>query len=241
MNWGKPWWNVEFEGGAKKVSHVKVWNRSDCCQNRLNGAVVYVKNIGDDHQKCGKLTNSQSVQTVQCNGLTGTMLSINMEKTDYLTLCEVQAFGHSPYGGSKWVTCQTSIDNRLDFVNYNGKAVTVHGCNKDCSNWGSNKKFTFEATGNGLLEIGGANYESNSCRTGAFAITCTSEDKFWNGFTAASKHVTAATGNNANQAYAATQGALCDATGGSNVGSKKVWGVGSQQFVVFKMGPSVNA
>merc|ERR1719440_2682146 len=52
MNWGKPWWNVEFEGGAKKVSHVKVWNRSDCCQNRLNGAVVYVKNIGDDHQKC---------------------------------------------------------------------------------------------------------------------------------------------------------------------------------------------
>merc|ERR1711968_227389 len=128
------------EGGAKSVSQVKVWNRSDCCQNRLSGAAVYVKNLGEDHQKCGHLSSSQAVQTVDCNG----------------------------------------------------KAVTVHGCNKDCSNWGSNKKFTFQATGNGLLEIGGANYEANSCATGAFAITCSSEDSFWNGFTAASKHITGA-------------------------------------------------
>jgi len=241
MNWGHPWWNVEFEGGAKSVSQVKVWNRSDCCQNRLSGAAVYVKNIGDDHQKCGHLSSSQSVQTVDCKGLTGTSLSINLEKTDYLTLCEVQAFGHTPYGGSKWVTCQVSIDNRLDFVNYNGKAVTVHGCNKDCSNWGTNKKFTFQATGNGLLEIGGANYEANSCATGAFAITCTSEDSFWNGFTAASKHITGATGNSANAAYAANQGTLCAANGGSNVGSKKVWADSGAKYVKFNMGPSVNA
>jgi len=241
MNWGHPWWNVEFEGGAKSVSQVKVWNRSDCCQNRLSGAAVYVKNLGEDHQKCGHLSSSQAVQTVDCKGLTGTSLSINLEKTDYLTLCEVQAFGHTPYGGSKWVTCQVSIDNRLDYVNYNGKAVTVHGCNKDCSNWGSNKKFTFQATGNGLLEIGGANYEANSCATGAFAITCSSEDSFWNGFTAASKHITGATGNSANAAYAAKQGALCAANGGSNVGSKKVWGSEGAKYVKFNMGPSVNA
>merc|ERR1711871_1652476 len=204
------------EGGAKSVSQVKVWNRSDCCQNRLSGAAVYVKNLGEDHQKCGHLSSSQAVQTVDCKGLTGTSLSINLEKTDYLTLCEVQAFGHTPYGGSKWVTCQVSIDNRLDYVNYNGKAVTVHGCNKDCSNWGSNKKFTFQATGNGLLEIGGANYEANSCITGA-------------------------TGNSANAAYAANQGTLCAANGGSNVGSKKVWGSEGAKYVKFNMGPSVNA
>merc|ERR1711959_166981 len=52
-----------------------------CCQNRLSGATVYVKNIGEDHQKCGTLSGQTSVQTVDCKGLTGTNLSINLGKT----------------------------------------------------------------------------------------------------------------------------------------------------------------
>lgn len=34
-----PWWSVDLQA-ATNVEQVKVWNRADCCQSRLNGFQV---------------------------------------------------------------------------------------------------------------------------------------------------------------------------------------------------------
>jgi len=240
MNWGHPWWNADFVGGAKAVKKVEIWNRSDCCQNRLSGAKVYVKTIGGVHQECDGTATSGSVSTFQCKDLIGDNLSVNLQKTDYLTLCEVKATGYAPLGGSKHVTCKLTIDNAIDSVKYNGEPLTIHGNKGD---WTTQSQIDFTATGNGVLEVSGRNYENNSCKTGSFAISCQSEDMFWGSFTSDSSHIQASSGDNA---AGDDFGGLCDATGGKgnnvfNGLGKSIWAASNGKHVAFKMGPGVNA
>jgi len=234
MNWGHPWWNADFVGGAKAVKKVEIWNRSDCCQGRLSGGKVYVKTIGGVHQKCDGTLSSASHQTFDCKGLIGDNLSVNLEKTDYLTLCEVKATGYAPRGGSKHVTCEFTIDNAVDSAKYNGESLSISG-NK--GKWNEKKKIDFTATGNGVLEITGRNYEGGGCtKSGSFAITCKSEDMFWGDFSSDSAHIKAASGaNSAGDDF----GGLCAANGGNlNIG-KTIWAASNGPYAAFKMGPGV--
>ena len=38
---GPAWWQVDL-GGMAQVDKVNVWHRTDCCQDRLEGAQIYV-------------------------------------------------------------------------------------------------------------------------------------------------------------------------------------------------------
>jgi hypothetical protein len=62
------WWQVEL-GAKYKIEKVMVWNRSDCCGNRLNQATVMVDNVS-----CGSLGTTHA-QTVKCNGKTGRLVN----------------------------------------------------------------------------------------------------------------------------------------------------------------------
>jgi hypothetical protein len=84
---GRPWWKLDF-GSSKMVSKVQVWNRADCCNARLAGALVKVGT-----SVCGTLGNSKSMQTINCNNKVGTYLMIQQARSDYLTLCEVKVYG----------------------------------------------------------------------------------------------------------------------------------------------------
>ncbi|XP_033112683.1 uncharacterized protein LOC117113459 [Anneissia japonica] len=97
---GDNWWQVDL-GRTYSVGHVRIFNRADCCRERLNDATIHV---GDDAK--GMLTNAQcgepitdadtkagSVIDRQCNPvLNGRYVSVAL-KDSILTLCEVEVWG----------------------------------------------------------------------------------------------------------------------------------------------------
>jgi len=83
------WWSVNL-GGKYAVSSVKIWNRVDCCQSRLNHIKVSVD--GKTCATIGGFGRSQS-RTVSCSGKVGSVVKVEHTNRAYLTLCEVQVYG----------------------------------------------------------------------------------------------------------------------------------------------------
>ena len=98
-----PWWRVDL-GRTRSVTSVKIWNRADCCSDRLQGFEVW---IGDDassysaNLRCSQggtapLTSPHEVR-VDCIE-TGRYLFVALPgNAKTLTLCEVEVYGL--YGG----------------------------------------------------------------------------------------------------------------------------------------------
>merc|ERR1711924_284434 len=83
----KAWWKVDLKG-KYKVDTVKVYNRADCCGNRLNGFRVDVSG-----QKCAATPRrAKKITTVKC-GKVGSSVKISLPGRNYLTLCEVKVHG----------------------------------------------------------------------------------------------------------------------------------------------------
>ena len=94
-----PWWIVDLER-TQSVMSVKIWNRRDCCSDRLEGFEVW---IGDDassysaNLRCSTggtapLTSPYEVR-VDCIG-TGRYLFVALPGSNkILTLCEVEVYG----------------------------------------------------------------------------------------------------------------------------------------------------
>ena len=92
------WWEVDLQS-SYPVYLVVIHNRWDCCQNRIDGAVVKV-----DKEVCGtvKYKKGVSVYPISCGGVKGSVVRIEQPK-NYLTLAEVQVFGTGgpdPVGGT---------------------------------------------------------------------------------------------------------------------------------------------
>jgi len=87
-NRGNNWWSVGLNS-TKSVSSVVIYNRLDCCQQRIDGAKVYVGDV-----ECGEVAYVANVSKyrVQCNGAVGSDVKITLND-EYLTLCEVEVFG----------------------------------------------------------------------------------------------------------------------------------------------------
>jgi hypothetical protein len=94
-----PWWKVDF---ARKmfVHSVKVWNRQDCCSNRLRGLSVFVGN-----NKCGVL-GAAPKENLRCK-MTGSFVKISRDYKEPFSLCEVEIWG-SPVATSAPVAPVTS-------------------------------------------------------------------------------------------------------------------------------------
>ncbi|XP_071945662.1 uncharacterized protein [Antedon mediterranea] len=93
------WWKLDL-GNSYTVRFVRIYNRHDCCRERLAGAIV---RVGDDegmtsNPQCGEPiaaddTTASSIIDRQCNPtLDGQYVSISLEN-NYLTLCEVEVWG----------------------------------------------------------------------------------------------------------------------------------------------------
>jgi hypothetical protein len=84
---GRPWWRVDLQKRTK-VQKVMIWNRSDCCQSRLNRVEVKV-----DGYRCGIINRATRINTVYCGFRSGRYVWVKQLKSDYLTLCEVRVYG----------------------------------------------------------------------------------------------------------------------------------------------------
>ena len=76
------WWLMDL-GQRARIDRMRIWNRWDCCADRINGAKVWV-----DGTEVAQLWNSQSLYTLQVNTV-GRYVRITQQVVKILTLCEV--------------------------------------------------------------------------------------------------------------------------------------------------------
>ncbi|GAA0955757.1 hypothetical protein GCM10009554_64080 [Kribbella koreensis] len=98
-----PWWQADL-GASKKLTSVVVWNRTDCCQDRLEDFYVITSDkpfTSTDLKKTLKQPGVHSYRVRDIgrsasigNGNTARYVRVQSALTGYLTLAEVQIFSN---------------------------------------------------------------------------------------------------------------------------------------------------
>ena len=91
-----PWWRVDLIIPTL-VTQLVIFNRVDCCKDRLNNFTIHVgsslTNNGNANPSCGGLQsmNKNYVKTIQCpNPVIGRYVNIQLHHSNIaLTICEV--------------------------------------------------------------------------------------------------------------------------------------------------------
>ncbi|XP_040263665.1 uncharacterized protein LOC120979167 isoform X2 [Bufo bufo] len=94
----EPWWMVDLIN-VYNITKVKIRNRGDCCQERINGAVIKIgnspENGGTQNSRCTKIESlGLGEEGEYVCGMVGRYITITIPgKAAYLTLCEVKVYG----------------------------------------------------------------------------------------------------------------------------------------------------
>lgn len=104
------WWQVDL-GEAATVSQVKLWNRTDCCGERLANFYVFVSATDMTGRTLAQLTADTTVSKQQVSSLNGAAslvlemgnasgryVRVQLAGTGFLTLAEVQVYGSTGGG-----------------------------------------------------------------------------------------------------------------------------------------------
>ncbi|KAL5252434.1 hypothetical protein ACHWQZ_G015267 [Mnemiopsis leidyi] len=86
-------WSVKMDD-AYAISKVRIYNRLDCCQERINEVKVFAGPV-----YCGEIAYeaNKHFYDVDCGGAVAKRITI-VNSYNWLTLCEVQAFGELSSG-----------------------------------------------------------------------------------------------------------------------------------------------
>jgi len=145
-----PWWSVDLESNAS-IDSVTIWNRVDCCGERLSAEghefEVRVGNHAtkyDENVKCGdmhKIEEGKTTATIQCDKKQGRYVFIDIPVGKrVLTLCEVRVKGSTvvadvskgkPCGQSSGANCALALDGN---INGNQNAGSCSTTQKDPEN-----------------------------------------------------------------------------------------------------------
>uniref|UniRef100_A0A1I8GQJ8 WSC domain-containing protein n=1 Tax=Macrostomum lignano TaxID=282301 RepID=A0A1I8GQJ8_9PLAT len=133
----KGWWQAR----TKSLSHirtVRIFNRMDCCSERLNNFVIMV----DGHECASYKSNSFfSIRAFKCNRI-GQVVTVKNRKTSPLTLCEVQLGWWQATLKERSLVRKIRIYNRLDCCSerLNDFSITVDG--QECASFKSSGFFS---------------------------------------------------------------------------------------------------
>ena len=96
-----PWWQVDL-GAVYKIDAIRVFNRTDCCGDRLDGAKVMVSDWRFSGEPWKKLkgdaighygiARAKSMNILKINR-TGRYVRVQLPRSDYLQLAEVMVLG----------------------------------------------------------------------------------------------------------------------------------------------------
>ncbi|MDP2572243.1 glycoside hydrolase N-terminal domain-containing protein [Vibrio penaeicida] len=97
----KPWWTVDL-GQSENIEKVRIWNRTDCCSNRLGEFYVLTSNTPLDSVTLDQATSSNDTNVYRVDS-TDTQTQFNLSSTfrylkilkdnsSYLSLGEVEIF-----------------------------------------------------------------------------------------------------------------------------------------------------
>ena len=90
------WWQVDL-GESYHVMDFNLYHRTDCCQDRLIAANIWISATTDYSQGiiCSASTSGGNVaqpETGTCGGATGQFITVQ-HSGDYITICEFEAHG----------------------------------------------------------------------------------------------------------------------------------------------------
>eukprot|EP00116_Pleurobrachia_bachei_P000230 sb/3460492/ len=144
-NTGENHWQVDLLD-KKSVSKVVIHNRRDCCQERIDGAQVFVGKT-----LCGSVTyvNGQSVYVVDCGSpIVGEIVKVSLDG-DYLTLCEVEILGvDSDDGDGANLVTSTTVSVSQSSTGWSGVASRAVDGNTDGNYWGNSCTHSSSASNN---------------------------------------------------------------------------------------------
>jgi uncharacterized protein YkwD len=99
------WWQVDL-GASATVNSIVVWNRTDCCGNRLSDYWVFVSNTPFSptdtpttlQNRAGTWSSHQTLEpspsaTITVPQALGRYIRVQLSDSNYLSLAEVQVFG----------------------------------------------------------------------------------------------------------------------------------------------------
>jgi hypothetical protein len=103
-----PWWQVDL-GASATINSVVIFNRTDCCGERLNDYWVFISDtpflstetLSDILARSGTWKSHQSTapnpsSTISLAGVRGRYVRVQLSGSDYLHLAEVQVVGTIP-------------------------------------------------------------------------------------------------------------------------------------------------
>ena len=82
------------------LNKVIIWNRSDCCSERLSNFVITVGNNpkGTENAVCARGANTRNIRSFDLNcpaNMVGRYVQITIPGPQALTLCEVKVYGYN--------------------------------------------------------------------------------------------------------------------------------------------------
>jgi hypothetical protein len=157
------WWQVDL-GSATAINTITLWNRTDCCSNRLTNFFVFVANYDMTGKGFGDLvvdntvwryslgTTAPTTLNIPVN-TTGRYVRVQLAGTNNLHLAEVQVFGTAP-----------SVSDGVYLVKavHSGKCMEVAGAGTangsnvqqwSCEPNAKHHQWQFTAVGNGYYKI----------------------------------------------------------------------------------------
>jgi hypothetical protein len=101
----QPWWQVDL-GSVQMLNSIKLWNRVDCCQERLSNFYVFVSNTPFQYTTVTQTQSQAGVASYYTAGQAGASVNISMNPnqtgryvrvqlagSNFLSLAEVQVWG----------------------------------------------------------------------------------------------------------------------------------------------------
>ncbi|XP_074518465.1 uncharacterized protein LOC141784525 [Halichoeres trimaculatus] len=89
-----PWWRVDLLA-VHKIRVVTIFNRQDCCKERLKGARILIGNspAHQSNPKCGEISSVETSYTFHCGGMEGRYVAVDLQgKREILALAEVEVY-----------------------------------------------------------------------------------------------------------------------------------------------------
>jgi F5/8 type C domain-containing protein len=105
-NEGSPWWQVDL-GAVHSIAEIKIWNRTDCCGERLSNFYVFISSTPFTSTDPNATLSNSAVSSFPAPGQAGSPTTIAIGKpgrfvriqlmgTDYLSLAEVEILADVP-------------------------------------------------------------------------------------------------------------------------------------------------
>uniref|UniRef100_A0A3B4CR54 Fucolectin tachylectin-4 pentraxin-1 domain-containing protein n=1 Tax=Pygocentrus nattereri TaxID=42514 RepID=A0A3B4CR54_PYGNA len=132
-----PWWRVDLLGDYT-VTSVTIYNRGDCCPEKINGAEIRIGNSllnnGNNNTRAGVISSIPAGKSsiLKLKGISGRYVNVIIPGNNrILTLCEVEVYGYpTPDVTLKGTASQSSLYDRgfpSNAIDGNQDGVYSHG------------------------------------------------------------------------------------------------------------------